>query len=101
MGGSVRYLMLRNAVIASFFLAFVGIPATVSQAASPRASTSTLPGYWLITGGGGSYAFNAPNLGPPDTYGSALCVNAAASGNPPYSCNGVSAAPNGTGYWIS
>ncbi len=99
--GKGRSTLLECAVIVLMCSSFVALSGTMAEAVPFHPATSPLPGYWLITGGGGSYAFNAPNLGSPDTYGSDLCVNAAASGTPPYSCNGVSSAPNGTGYWIS
>src|ERR1700685_3369922 len=71
-------------------------PATATAPRTPAAS----PGYWLITGYGTSYAYNAPYLGSPESYGSDQCVNSAASNDPPYDCVGLSAAPGGTGYWI-
>ncbi len=56
------------------------------------------PGYWLITGYGTGYAFGAPYMGSPESYGSDQCVNTTST--PPYDCDSIAGAPGGTGYWI-
>ncbi len=87
--------------IMALFLA-VQAPGTGPAGATTARSNSTSPfGYWLITGWGTSYAFNAPYLGSPAAYGSDQCVNPGANPEPDYSCVAVSAAPDGTGYWIA
>jgi hypothetical protein len=50
---------------------------------------------------GAVHAFNAPYMGNPDAYGSDQCVNSGPTPNPHYACVGISAAPDGTGYWIA
>jgi len=65
----------------------------------PSGSPTTAPaGYWLMTGWGTSFAFDAPYLGSPEAYGSDQCVNSAAIPEPPYDCLGPSAAP--VGAWL-
>ena len=69
-------------------------------ARTPEIGPSSQPGYWLMTGWGTSYAFNAPYMGSPESYGSDQCVNSGANPDPLYACHGPAAAPGGTGYWI-
>jgi hypothetical protein len=76
----------------------VVVPSGAITGASPVAHGSS-PGYWLVTGYGTSYAYNAPYLGSPATFGNDTCVNEGAP--PPYSCVGVSAVPSGAGYWLA
>ncbi len=69
--------------------------------ASLRSAASAVPaspGYWLMTGYGSSYAFNAPYLGSPETEGNDTCVNQSTL---PYACVGLSAVASGQGYWIA
>jgi len=80
----------------------VQVPLTgPADATTPRTSSTSPFGYWLITGWGTSYAFDAPYMGDPAAYGSDQCVNSGPAPKPNYSCVAVSAAPDGTGYWIA
>src|SRR5450631_697629 len=57
------------AILALF--AAVQVPLTgLAGATTPRTSQTSQFGYWLITGWGTSYAFNAPYMGDPAAYGS-------------------------------
>jgi hypothetical protein len=89
--------MVLAALIAVGALMVAG-PAVAGAAGNPSAHTSA-PGYWLVTGYGSSYAYDAPYLGSPETRGNDTCV--ASSGPVPYSCVGISAVQSGAGYWLA
>ena len=95
--------MKRRVLVVVLALAVGAVAGTPSAGALPRLSASPAvasSGYWLMTGWGTSYAFDAPYLGSPEAYGSDQCVNSGATADPPYDCVGLSAAPDGKGYWI-
>ena len=91
---SVAVVALTGAVVAP------RAPAGAGPRASPTPTAATA-GYWLMTGWGTGFAFgSAPYLGSPEAYGSDQCVNSAAVPDPPFDCVGLSAAPDGKGFWI-
>jgi hypothetical protein len=96
MEANVRRVLLVVAVT----LVCCAVIGTAQASAAQRPLDSPSSGYWLMTGYGTSYAFNAPYLGSPEAYGSDQCVNSAVPANPPYDCVGLSSAPDGKGYWI-
>jgi hypothetical protein len=91
-----------------FALASIGIVLLVQGLATAPGAQASLrstasaapasPGYWLMTGYGSSYAYNAPYLGSPETAGNDTCVNQSAV---PYACVGLSALASGQAYWIA
>lgn len=92
--------VLRVVLVVGVMLACYAVVRSAQVGAAQRPLASSSSGYWLITGYGTSYAFNAPYLGSPEAYGSDQCVNSALHPNPPYDCLGPSSAPDGKGYWI-
>ena len=79
-------------IVAIFSLAVVAFDVGQAGAGSISRSTHSTPspGYWLITGYGTSYAYNAPYLGSPDSNGAEFCVNFVDRADPPYGCVGIS-----------
>ena len=89
----VRLLRLLLSVPLLGLMVVAATSAVATDAAGAAAHVSPAgPGYWLVTGYGTSYAFNAPWLGNPKTDCSDL------AGAP--SCDGISTAVGGNGYWL-
>ncbi len=64
--------------------------------------SSSSPGYWLLTGAGATYAYDAPYLGTQmlESIQSPCENNFGYGPYPGPSCVGISATPGGLGYWI-
>jgi hypothetical protein len=97
--------MLRRAVTAVLVVA-IGLPSATLLAPTQGGAGAppTSPGYWLVGGDGGVFAFHAPFHGastPSAPVGSSC-------GFPPPSlydyqhvfCTAIAAAPSGSGYWL-
>ena len=93
---ATRYALGASCLVLATLMSMQG----TAGARTPEIVPSSQPGYWLMTGWGTSYAFNAPYMGTPESYGSDQCVNSQANPDPLYACHGPAAAPGGTGYWI-
>ncbi len=81
----------------------VGGLGLAGAAAKPRvAPPGSSPGYWLMTGYGSTYAYNAPYLGLQllETYQSPCENNGGYGPYPGPSCVGIAATPDGQGYWV-
>jgi len=92
-------LKLSAVVLAGMPLAVAAQAGAVLRSSpSPRAEA---PGYWLMTGYGSTYAFNAPYLGAQLQLitQSPCTTNGGVAPRRP-SCVGISATADGQGYWI-
>lgn len=92
--------MVRLAVFPSICLLLLLTAAIPATSEASGASTSS-PGYWLMTGFGSTYAFNAPYLGSElQTVTQSPCqTNGGLAPDIP-SCVAISATSDGQGYWI-
>ena len=91
-------------VAALLAFACIGVPLTVPTTAS-AATTPATPGYWLAGADGGVYSFGAPfygsGVGPADPHPCDFTPQPPSPPvNPAFGCGAISAAPDGSGYWL-
>ena len=98
----MRFALHKSIALAALMgTALIGPSGSQADAVAPRVTSPSLPGYWLITGYGTSFAFNTTYLGSPGTYGNDTCEGSGLAPPHAYACDGISSVPNGSGYWIS
>ena len=111
-------MIVARVLAAGFVLAVVGGVAAASPgAANPAPRSLPAPGYWLVGGDGGVFAFNAPFEGSgapgagspglcPFAFGPTINISAASlanSGNvvSNLNCVGIAGSSASSGYWIA
>ena len=103
------------AVLVSLAASLVAPAATGS--AAPAAHGAPRPGYWLVGGDGGVFAFNAPFEGSgaplpgvpglcPFSFGPTINVSTASEANSgqvlsDQNCVGIAGSAHGSGYWVA
>ncbi len=73
------------------------VPTGLASAQSAARTTQGL-GYWLVSGYGDGYAFNAPYFVNPESLGNDTCVAGVVHR---YACVGVATVASGQGYWMA
>jgi hypothetical protein len=102
-GASMRFATaarLRALVVIAIALAASSIQPAGGAQLAVAGPSATSPGYWLLGGDGGVFAFGAPFFGSAASDPTRCPANTTDRTLPDGTCQAIAATPDGGGYWI-